>query len=396
MVNQAAGFEGARSNRRTTIQTDVGAGDWLKYSSVDFGAGGENQLLLHMYVHPQTPGQQSITVHLDSLDGPVVGQTPMSTTTDGVNVINYPTYTVGISNVTGMHDLYFAFTGNGALYNWQFRTNQAPAQPTTLRAQTINGDHVNLTWTDMSGDEDNMLVQRSSDRKTYQTIAALPPNATTYTDSSFPASGRYDYQIVSANAYGQSLPTNTAGGRYGGINPYVRNEAENADELGGSVSQGTQVVVGGNAWIRWYAMDFGANGAASLDVNLALPKYLNGGILDVHLDAPNGPLVGSLTTVATGTDELQKGKPYGWTTYVVESTTISGASGVHEVYLVNRLGTGLGVIDWIQFKPNTTSVVSAPLKAATSPMTQPTTTTSEDLLEIIKKSAKDRASEDLP
>src|SRR5207244_8771365 len=111
IVNQGNSSEGARRKLVALHQIDVGDGDWLKYSAVDFGSGaGFNQLLLRMWVSPQNQGQK-ITVHLDSLDGPVAGSAVLSTTTDGINVIDYAQYTVAIDNVTGMHALYLTFAG---------------------------------------------------------------------------------------------------------------------------------------------------------------------------------------------------------------------------------------------------------------------------------------------
>jgi O-glycosyl hydrolase len=69
-----------------------------------------------------------------------------------------------------------------------------------------------------------------------------------------------------------------------------------------------------------------------------------GGTLEFHLDSNTGALVASVTVPSTG----------GWETWqTILQTNVSGASGVHDLYVVfNAPGsgtTGLGNINWFQF-----------------------------------------------
>jgi hypothetical protein len=69
-----------------------------------------------------------------------------------------------------------------------------------------------------------------------------------------------------------------------------------------------------------------------------LDKYA-GKFIDVRLDSPGGKLVGTLTAAGTGS----------WTTFKPEQTTVSGVSGIHDLYLVFRGGFGVCNLDWFKF-----------------------------------------------
>jgi uncharacterized protein (TIGR03790 family) len=89
--------------------------------------------------------------------------------------------------------------------------------------------------------------------------------------------------------------------------------------------------------------------AASFTARVAADS--GGGNIEVHLDAPNGTLVGTCTVPGTG----------GWQTYVTATCPLTGASGIHDVYLVFTGGGGylLNVL-WFQFvgSPGTIEVAS--------------------------------------
>jgi glucosylceramidase len=66
-----------------------------------------------------------------------------------------------------------------------------------------------------------------------------------------------------------------------------------------------------------------------------------GGTLEFHLDSASGTLVGTATLPVTG----------GWSTWQTVNATASGASGVHDLYIVFR-GTTAGIanVNWFQFQ----------------------------------------------
>jgi len=93
-----------------------------------------------------------------------------------------------------------------------------------------------------------------------------------------------------------------------------------------------------NDWCAYYDVDFGSTGANSFDARVA--SNTGGGNIEIHLDSTTGSLVG--TCVVTGTG--------GWQNWVTETCSVSGASGVHDLYLVFTGGTGsLFNVNWFKF-----------------------------------------------
>ena len=61
---------------------------------------------------------------------------------------------------------------------------------------------------------------------------------------------------------------------------------------------------------------------------------------EIRLDSTSGTLAGTLTTTYTG----------GWSTFQEQSTSLSGASGTHNIYVVFSGGSGVGDFDWFKFQ----------------------------------------------
>jgi endo-1,4-beta-xylanase len=93
-------------------------------------------------------------------------------------------------------------------------------------------------------------------------------------------------------------------------------------------------------YIVYNGIDFG-NGAASFQARVA--SATNGGNIEVRLDSITGTLVGTCAVSGTG----------GWQNWTTKTCNISGASGVHNVYLKFTGGSGyLFNINWFQFVSN--------------------------------------------
>ena len=97
--------------------TSINNGDYIKVRSVDFGMG---VTALNVRVASTTGG--NVEVHLDTLAGPVVGTCAVQATGDPQTWV---TKTCPASGATGIHDLFFRFTGGGTgnLFNfnwWRF------------------------------------------------------------------------------------------------------------------------------------------------------------------------------------------------------------------------------------------------------------------------------------
>ena len=66
----------------------------------------------------------------------------------------------------------------------------------------------------------------------------------------------------------------------------------------------------------------------------------NGGTLEFHLDSPTGTLLGTATLPVTN----------GYQMWKTVTATISGASGVHDLYLVFHGSGGIANLNWFQFQ----------------------------------------------
>jgi len=69
---------------------------------------------------------------------------------------------------------------------------------------------VNLSWTDNSSNEDNFVVERSTDQVNWSTLtSSLPANSSSYNDT-VPSAGVYYYRVKATNAAGSSNYSNIA------------------------------------------------------------------------------------------------------------------------------------------------------------------------------------------
>ena len=121
--------------------------DWIKVRNVDFGKGAKA-----FAARVASPvGGGTIELHLDSLTGRIVGTIKVPNTG---NWQKYVTEYCDVNNVSGRHDLYFAFKGNGgSLMNfnhWQFfpveeTPTPAPA-PSTENVNNNSTAHIDNGW----------------------------------------------------------------------------------------------------------------------------------------------------------------------------------------------------------------------------------------------------------
>ncbi|WP_419886165.1 carbohydrate-binding protein [Paenibacillus sp. B-A-8] len=135
----------------------------------------------------------------------------------------------------------------------------------------------------------------------------------------------------------------TITGDYTGIaqlknfDPYQRVEAETIGWNGG-ISTETTTEPGGMVnsinlavgsinngdWTAVSKVDFGTEGAGTFTANVASDS--SGGTIELHIDNADGPLIGVLPISNTGGNQAWKTK----------TTSISGASGVHDLYMVYK------------------------------------------------------------
>ena len=96
---------------------DLNDGEYIRLRGVDFGEKGAKQFALTA----AATGTATVTLRLDSTDGPVIGTTTVKSTG---NVEKYRAFTAKVKQATGVHDLYICFSqtqGDVRLDWWQFK-----------------------------------------------------------------------------------------------------------------------------------------------------------------------------------------------------------------------------------------------------------------------------------
>jgi Beta-xylosidase len=145
-------------------------------------------------------------------------------------------------------------------------------------------------------------------------------------------------------------------------NPFVRNEAEAFSSQNGiqtencsDTNSGKNVgYIENGDWLKFNAVDFGS-GASKFEARIASAS--NGGSIEIRLDSPTGTLVGTCPVNGTG----------GWQTWVTKSCSITGANGIHDLYLKFTGSSGfLFNINWWSFSALSTSLNSSLQKTSLS------------------------------
>jgi Bacterial lectin/Fibronectin type III domain len=127
-------------------------------------------------------------------------------------------YTVNIASLLGGDVGYAGFGGGtggltviGDVNTWSFTSNTQnlpPLGPTNLQITNVTAhdnsrSSIIIDWTRNSFNETGYVLQRSTNGSSFSTIATLPPNIDTYTDSPLGA-GTYAYRVAAFNAQGTS------------------------------------------------------------------------------------------------------------------------------------------------------------------------------------------------
>ncbi|MFF2910543.1 carbohydrate-binding protein [Paenibacillus sp. NPDC057934] len=135
--------------------------------------------------------------------------------------------------------------------------------------------------------------------------------------------------VSAASAFNQTAAS--------GYNSQSGVQLENSTEGGQNVA-----FIDNGDYIVFNNVDFGS-GANSIDVRVASNN--SGGNIEVRLDSLTGTLVGTVAVPGTG----------GWQSWVTKSGAISGASGVHTLYLKFTGGSGnLFNLLWFKFNAGST------------------------------------------
>jgi len=164
------------------------------------------------------------------------------------------------------------------------------------------------------------------------------------------APGPYQYyrlNITANNGAGDIQLSEMALYAYGDTPPssaYSQIEAEDYDTQSGTdtetCSEGGQNVgwIENGDYLVFERIDFGSVGAVSFDARVA--SATSGGNIELYLDSLTGTQIGTCTVPGTG----------GWQTWVTQSCPVSGADGIHDLYLKFTGGGGyLFNVNWWQF-----------------------------------------------
>jgi hypothetical protein len=142
-------------------------------------------------------------------------------------------------------------------------------------------------------------------------------------------------------AYEYGAPTFQAGYPVPARNARSTMEAESLDAGKGVALQSPGLGQLDNGdWAQYANVNFGT-GITTFTANLAVLDKYAGKFIDIRLDSPGGKLIGTLTAAGTGS----------WTTFKPQQTTVSGVTGIHDLYLVFRGGYGVCNLDWFKFGP---------------------------------------------
>jgi FtsP/CotA-like multicopper oxidase with cupredoxin domain len=81
---------------------------------------------------------------------------------------------------------------------------QPPAAPSNLTATLLSATQVRLNWADNSNNETSFTIQRGVNGGSFNPLATVGANTTTYTDATVASSNTYAYRVAAVNGAGTS------------------------------------------------------------------------------------------------------------------------------------------------------------------------------------------------
>jgi hypothetical protein len=156
------------------------------------------------------------------------------------------------------------------------------------------------------------------------------------------ASGVHDLYIVGKGTTADNWIGNIDWFTFNSTAPTIQAESYKSSQGVAVHSAGTGTVVGnidGGDWMCYNKIDFGT-GKTQFSASVGVEPAYAGKQLELRLDSTTGTLIGTFTLDSTG----------GWDNYATQTCRVSGASGIHNLYIVAKAsGGGYGNIDWFKF-----------------------------------------------
>jgi len=428
--------------------TDIENGDYIKVRGIDYGTTGAGTFTARVSGETRASASEGskIEIRLDEVNGTLIGSVPVSYT-GGLDV--WKSETISVDSITGIHDMYFVFTGEETnrlfnIDNWQFIEKSSAHELFALNASvekykidTITGyDSTTITvlaiysdgtskditteasitvdqeniisiadgiiygtnygeatvTTNYNGKEDEIKLivkdleselavrQLLTDVDSVELLTGssstvelsaefndghieIVTDKATY-DNPNPNVATIANGVIQAINEGEVTITASYKGELGETrsvsiyikvsnrSPYAKNEAEDFYEQSGIDTESCSDTDGGlnvgfiedGDWLKFTNLDF-EDGATSFNARVA--SATSGGHIELHLDSLNGELVS--TCIVTGTG--------GWQSWQTKSCDVSGAIGLHDLYLVfTGSGGYLFNINWWQFSDELTAI----------------------------------------
>jgi endonuclease/exonuclease/phosphatase family metal-dependent hydrolase len=147
-----------------------------------------------------------------------------------------------------------------------------------------------------------------------------------------------------------------------GRDAYIAIPALSYDSMSGVVNGSAHVgYIDSGDWIVYRGVDFGT-GASSASLSVAVDSSYAGKRIELRLDSRTAMPIGTLVVAGTG----------GWSSFASQSVPVSGATGLHDLYLTFSQGTGpqpdgIGNLQSLQFTRASTGGSSTPYTTLTVP-----------------------------